>query len=56
MKLSPPTQVVFILSAILFLLALIGHFGSMPVVSEHRFWFSVAAYAVLAIGCLFKGR
>ncbi len=56
MKLSPPTQAVFLISLILFVLALVGHFASLPFVSENRFWLSIASWVVLAVGCLMKGR
>ena len=56
MKLSAPTQVVFIISLILLVLALLGHFvTSIPLVAPYKFWLAIAAYAVLAAGCMMKG-
>ncbi|HEY8268063.1 MAG TPA: hypothetical protein VIG34_05325 [Xanthobacteraceae bacterium] len=55
MKLSAPTQVVFIISLILALLALIGHYVNIPIVTQYQFWFAIAGYVVLAAGCMMKG-
>lgn len=55
MNLNAPTQVVFIISLIIAILALIGHFVQIPVVSEFRYWFAIVAYIVLAAGCILKG-
>jgi hypothetical protein len=54
MKLSAPTQVVFLISAVLFILALLGHFAHVPALAIYQFWLALAAYVVLAIGTLFK--
>jgi hypothetical protein len=54
MKLSAPTQAVFLISAVLFILALLGHFAHVPTLSLYQFWLALAAYVVLAIGTLFK--
>jgi hypothetical protein len=55
MDLSPPTTVVFVVSVILALLALVGHFVAIPFFSEHGFWMAVIAYVVLAVGNVAKG-
>jgi len=55
MNLSAPTQVIFIISLILALLALIGHFVNIPVVTQYQFWLAILGYVVLAGGCLLKG-
>jgi len=54
MKLSAPTQAVFLISAILFILALLGHFAHVPTLAIYQIWLALAAYVVLAIGVLFK--
>jgi hypothetical protein len=54
MNLSAPTLPVFVISAVLFLLALVGHFVVIAVVTPNRFWIALAAYVVLAVGNLFK--
>jgi hypothetical protein len=55
MNLSPPTTIVFIVSVILALLAVIGKFAAIPFVTEHGFWVAILAYVVLAVGNLFRG-
>ncbi|HSM20566.1 MAG TPA: hypothetical protein VK844_09380 [Hyphomicrobiales bacterium] len=55
MTLSAPTQVVFLISLILAVLAVLGVFASIPVVSANAFWFAIVGYIVLAVGCLAKG-
>jgi len=55
MNLSAPTMPVFIISVILAVLALIGHFVVIPYVTLYGFWLALAAYVVLAVGCLMKG-
>lgn len=56
MNLSAPTQVVFLISLVLAVLAILGLFVRIPFISLYAFWVLAAAYVVLAIGCLFKGR
>jgi len=55
MQLSAPTQVVFIISLILAVLALIGYFVNIPIVTQYQFWIAIAGYVVLAAGCMMKG-
>ena len=55
MRLSAPTQVVFIISLILAVVALIGHFANIPIVTQYQFWIAIAGYVVLAAGCMMKG-
>ncbi|MBV6486773.1 MAG: hypothetical protein M5U33_04920 [Pseudorhodoplanes sp.] len=54
-KLNAPTQIVFLISLILALLALIGVFVFIPFVSAYAFWIAIVAYVVLAAGCILKG-
>jgi hypothetical protein len=54
MRLSAPTQPIFLISAVLFVLALIGHFGHVAPLSVYQLWLALAAYVVLAFGVLFK--
>ncbi len=56
MKLNAPTKPVFLISLVLLILALVGHFAQVSVLWEHQLWFAVAAYASLAFGCLLKGK
>lgn len=55
MNLSAPTQAVFIVSVILAILAVIGVFTPIPVITPYAFWVAIIAYIVLAAGCLTKG-
>ena len=55
MNLNAPTQVVFIISLIIAVLALIGHFVNIPFVTQYQFWFAIIGYVVLAAGCVMKG-
>lgn len=56
MKLNAPTKIVFIISAVLAILALLPMIGvAIPVVGANTTWVALAGYAVLAAGNLFKG-
>ncbi|HUU66042.1 MAG TPA: hypothetical protein VMW57_02015 [Methyloceanibacter sp.] len=55
MSLSPPTTVVFVISIILALLAIIGNYVAIPFITEHGFWVAIVAYIILACGNIFRG-
>lgn len=56
MNLSAPKKIVFIISAVLFALALATGLGvAVPFITVQSFWCAIAAYTVLAVGNLFKG-
>ena len=55
MSLSPPTTVVFVVSIILAVLAIIGAFVPIPFITEHGLWVAIVAYIILAIGNIFRG-
>jgi len=56
MNLSPPTTVVFVITVILWVLAIIGHLvPTIPFVSEHAFWVAAVAYFILALANVFRG-
>jgi hypothetical protein len=55
MNLSPPTTAVFVISLILAVLAVIGKFAAIPLITDHGFWVAIIAYIVLAIGNIFRG-
>ncbi|MGB5214450.1 MAG: hypothetical protein WBN88_12500 [Anderseniella sp.] len=55
MKLSAPTTVLFVISVVIAVLALLPVLGIVAAVAIKPFWLMAIAYAVLAIGCLFKG-
>jgi hypothetical protein len=55
-NLGAPTQVAFLISLALVVLAIIGlFFITIPFVSMYGFWVAVAGYVVLAAACLMKG-
>jgi len=51
MNLSPPTTAVFVISLILAVLAIIGTFVAIPLISTNACW----AYVIRAVGDLFRG-
>ncbi len=55
MNLSAPTQVVFWISLILVILALVGFFWVVPYITAYAFWLAIASWVVLAAGCMMKG-
>jgi hypothetical protein len=55
MNLSPPTTAVFVISLILAVLAIIGTFVAIPLVSANAFWVAIIAYIILAVGNVFRG-
>lgn len=55
MRLSAPTQPVFLISLVLFALALIAHFVHIPTVSLYTYWLAIIAYVVLAVANTTKG-
>ncbi len=55
MKLSAPTQIVFLISVALAILAVVSTFVAIPVVSANAFWVAIVAYLVLATGNVLKG-
>lgn len=55
MKLSAPTTVLFVISLAIALLGLLGVLNVISGLPIAAAWLMVIAYAVLAVGCLFKG-
>lgn len=54
-KLNAPSQVIFLVSLILAIVAVIGVFVVIPFVTLYAFWIAIVAYVVLALGCVLKG-
>ncbi len=50
-----PSERVVIVSAILAVLALVGHFTRVQYLTEYQFLLAILAYVVLLLGALFKG-
>jgi hypothetical protein len=55
LNLSAPTTVIFIISLVIALLGILVSLAIIPSLPIASFWVMAVAYAVLAIGCLFKG-
>ncbi len=55
MRLSAPNQTVFIIAAILAILAVVSTFVVIQFVTANAFWILTAAFVVLALGNLMKG-
>jgi hypothetical protein len=54
-NLSAPSQVIFLLSLALAIIAILGALVIIPVITKYAFWIAVLAYVVLALGVLMKG-
>lgn len=55
MNLTAPTHVVFVISLILAILAVIGFLTPVPFITMNDFWFAIAGYVILALGVVLKG-
>ena len=56
MSLNAPTQLMFWISLILVVLALIGLFApTVPYLAAYAIWLAIAGWVVLAVGCMMKG-
>lgn len=55
MNLSAPTKIVFIISLILAIVAILMFVGVLGMIPVPSFWVMTGAYVVLLAGCLLKG-
>ena len=55
MELSAPTRIVFIISVVVAIVALLGHLGVIPLFGIQSFLILGAAYVLLALANLLKG-
>ena len=55
MKLSAPTNIIFIISAIIAILGILAGVGVLAVIPVPAFWLVVIGYVILALGCMLKG-
>lgn len=58
MRLNPPTIIIFALSLILALLAIITKIGIVPIpryLPHQEYWLAIVAYFVLMAGNVFRG-
>jgi hypothetical protein len=51
-KLKTPTVPVFLIALAMLVLALIGYFAAVPVITQHQFWLAVGGYVLLALGSI----
>ncbi|HLL27958.1 MAG TPA: hypothetical protein VKT73_09985 [Xanthobacteraceae bacterium] len=49
--LHAPSRAAFLIAVALAVLALVGFFITIPVVTQYQFWFALAAFLLLALGC-----
>jgi hypothetical protein len=54
-RLSAPTQITFLISLVIAIVAWIGSFAAIPYIGEHPSILMTLAYIVLAVGCVMKG-
>lgn len=55
LKLNAPSQVLFIVSLVLALIAVVSALTPVPIASANAFWIAIIAYAVLAVATVAKG-
>lgn len=56
MKLSAPGKPLFLVSLVLFAIALLGALGvAIPVIGGYTIWIALGSWVALAIGCLMTG-
>lgn len=55
MRLTPPKKIVFIISLILAIIAVVAHFVIIPIATPYQYWILLAAWAILAAGVALKG-
>lgn len=55
MKLSAPTMIVFIISAVIAILGMLSGFGIFTIIPIPAISMMSLGYIILAAGCLFKG-
>ena len=55
LKLSAPTQIVWIIALILGLVGVIATLGVIPTLSAYAFWLVVAGWALLLIATVIRG-
>lgn len=56
MRYNAPTQVFFLISLVLAVLALLSQLTPIQGVTQYGFWILLAGYIVLAIGCIYRRR
>lgn len=54
MKLSAPTQIVFLISLVIAVVGILAALAIIPSLPISAFWIVTTGYVVLALGCLLK--
>lgn len=54
-SLNAPSQIVFIIAAILAIVGLLGGLNIVAAVAAYATWLAFAGWLVLAVGCFMKG-
>jgi hypothetical protein len=54
MNLSAPSQIVFWIAVVVAVLAIVGTFVAIPVISSYAFWVAILAFVILAGGTLMR--
>jgi hypothetical protein len=52
MNLHKPSKTVFLIAVALAVMALVGFFLTVFVLTQYQFWFVLAAFLLLALGCI----
>ena len=58
MRLNPPTLLIFLISLIFALVAMVTKLGYIPVpryLPHQEYWLAITAYLILVVGVLFRG-
>ena len=58
MRLNPPTLLIFLISLIFGLVAMVTKLGYVPVpryLPHQEYWLAITAYLILVVGVLFRG-
>lgn len=58
MRLNPPTLLLFSISVIIALMAMVTKLGYVPVpryVPHQEYWLAITAYMLLMVGVIFRG-
>ena len=58
MRLNPPTLLIFLISLVFALVAMVTKLSYVPVpryVPHQEYWLAITAYMILVVGVLFRG-
>jgi hypothetical protein len=55
MNVNAPKQITFLISLVIAILAVVGMYVNIPVISGNAAWAAIVAYVILAAGCLLPG-